>query len=344
VLAQSFSKLRRGEKAMGWINKLDDLDPLRVPLAKTAIVAYTNTNQIKKAATLLKSIVSKNLAKKSDINELSNFHMQLARLLYQVGQLEASKSYYELIPDESNQFIQAQAELLWVNLRLGNLSKLMGTLKSLEHNVFKDQFIPEAYLVGSIARLKMCEFKDVKTTMDNFISEYSQWLDKINKNIDSKKPSLVMDDFYLNLVKTAQATLNQEKEKLQELKIKSVEGALPAIGEQPHWKKSLTGLNEEYRNSEAMMSFELKRPWINRKLILKETIRKMRFVKVEYISLMRRIQRRLAKSKNIDSVSTFKSAPVKNNELKFSFDGVYFADELFNLTADVKSLCLKGDI
>ena len=82
--------------------------------------------------------------------------------------------------------------------------------------------------------------------------------------------------------------------------------------------------------------------WSNRKKLLEQSIRNMRFVKIEYLSTMRRLKSKLALLNNKDSISTQLAARSKTDQIKFPYDGVVFGDELFNYSSDIKNLCLKG--
>lgn len=82
--------------------------------------------------------------------------------------------------------------------------------------------------------------------------------------------------------------------------------------------------------------------WQNRKLILDSTIRKMRFVKVETLGLMQQFKSMDNSSQNTDQLKSYASATAKTGQMKFPFDGVVWGDELFSMSADVESACLKG--
>jgi ATP adenylyltransferase/5',5'''-P-1,P-4-tetraphosphate phosphorylase II len=58
-------------------------------------------------------------------------------------------------------------------------------------------------------------------------------------------------------------------------------------------------------------TYELRKRWENRKKILESSIRKMRFVKVEFISLMRRMADKIKNNKDADSITTYQAAPQK---------------------------------
>ena len=98
------------------------------------------------------------------------------------------------------------------------------------------------------------------------------------------------------------------------------------------------------KGGELLLGMEDRRKWKNRETLLNKTIQNMRFVKIEFLSQMRRFQKRISFGNKIqkDNVSVKASGLKKENTLKFPHDGVLFGDELFHLTSDVKDLCLRS--
>jgi hypothetical protein len=343
--AQAWNALRTGNAALSWMKKLAPKDPLRFYLAQTIVVDLAKQGRLADAAGLLKEVHEPKANETEQTEEIVDYYMLLARLLYQAGALEASTHYYSLIPDESKKYLQAKIENLWIELRNGDMAKIKGDLASLELSLFKDKFLPEIYLVSSIANLKLCQFTNVKNAFDQFISNNKEWSKKIDKNIAAENPAEIdATDFYLSTVTKALNNLSAEKIKLSELAKKSVEATVPAVGEQAHWKKALVQNNRTHTMGMKTKTYELRKRWGNRKKVLEASIRKMRFVKIEFISLMRKINKQLAKAgtKHSDSVTSYSAATKKRNEVEFPFDGVLFSDEVFSMRAEVKSLCLSG--
>ena len=79
----------------------------------------------------------------------------------------------------------------------------------------------------------------------------------------------------------------------------------------------------------------------NREKIISKAIRDMRFVKIEFLSTMRRY-RELAMSKNQDEVKLISSGINKDAEVVFPYDGNLFPDEVFHISSEVKSLCQRS--
>lgn len=337
---QAWVSLRTGENCLQWIGKLAATDPLRYYLAQSVVVAYAKKGKLGDAAKILKEVYEPKLEQSNNIEKISSYYLLLARLLYQAGAMDAASEYYKLIPEESSQFLQARVENTWIALRKNNMPALKGELASLKLDMFQEHFMPEVYLVNSIANLKLCQFADVKDSFDRFIDDNTKWAKKIESNIQKENPAVIAkNDFYLQIIKNANSSLQKELATLESLAKESIEATVPAIGVQKHWKMAKQNIAFGLTLAQKKRTNELRRRWSNRKQILDSAIRKMRFVKVEFISMMRRFAHKM--NPNSDKIRTIKAASKKKN-LEFPFDGIIWGDELFKMTAEVKSLCLSG--
>ena len=313
--------------------------PLAMTLATTATLGFARSGEIGEAGKLLKRRVEPELEKIYDVKELPKYYITLARLLYQAGALEASDAFYAKIPRGSEQFLAARAERTWVLLRLARVGELRGELESLSHQVFKTHFLPEVALVRSISNLKLCRYADVAEDFSQFISGHEKWIAQIKEGLAAPEAATVEDPKILEMTQ-ALALKNSESQMLKTLTQESIQAALPAVGEQPHWVAAqaqvLTALEEEKRKLNA----EKLRFWKNREIVLAEVIRKMKFVKVEAMSQIRMMAQddKIAADATTDTVSKIQSARQKG-EQSYPFDGVYWPDELFQLYARAQTRC-----
>lgn len=117
---------------------------------------------------------------------------------------------------------------------------------------------------------------------------------------------------------------------------------MPAVGVQAHWQLAANNIIRTMALNEKNTNYELRKRWNNRSKILEESIKKMRFVKVEFLSMMNRYQELAKKQKGSDKLTTFSAATAKSNQMEYPNDGVVWGDDLFKMTAEVKSLCLAG--
>src|SRR5205814_766022 len=83
--------------------------------------------------------------------------------------------------------------------------------------------------------------------------------------------------------------LNAEKGRLDQLGKESIAAALPAVGIQKHWKEAQDDLQVLIEIAKKNQDQEFRRQWKNQKIILSEAIRKMRFIKVEFMTEIRQL-------------------------------------------------------
>ena len=182
----------------------------------------------------------------------------------------------------------------------------------------------------------MCQFRGVKENFDEFISLYKIHGKEIDREIKSKTPKVLDDrDFFY---KKQIAALKSLKNEAKLLKANAnLEGS-----DTKYWNEKAEKILSHEGLALSQLHKETRRRWKNRKIILNKTIEHMRFVKIEMLSSMRNLNNQLAINLKKDQVSTYQAATAKSGQLEFPHDGILFGDELFNITATAKSLCLKG--
>jgi hypothetical protein len=304
---------------------------LRELLAKSAILDFSRKGQLGDAAKIVKEVLEPVLSKTDDLEKISEYYLLLARLLYQAKAYEASERYYSLIPDESMRFLQARVELLWISMRTDDHSVILGELKSLELSIFNEKFLPEVFLVSSMANLQLCQFSKVQDSFNQFIKNNKEFAKELSENLGSESPKqLDQKNGYINRLANSL--------KYQKNEIKAITST---ILEKEESDAYISKLQKDESEIILLKNKEIKQEWKNRQRILEATLRRMRFVKIEFLSKMRRLNGTLANSSE-DSVSTLTSAIDKTDKLEFPHDGVIFGDELFHYTSRIKNLCLQG--
>lgn len=317
----ALSYLKKGEESLKYIKYLPKTSPIRIELAKSAVIHFARVGELAKAASVLKSVFKPYMQKSEKVDELVDYYLVLARLLYQANAYDASEHYYSLIPESSKRFLQARIESLWISYIKNDFSKLKGQVVSLEDELIQDKFMPELYLMSSSAKVKLCQFDSAKKTLDQFVRVYKDWAHKIKLHLNSNDPELIEKTYTYKMYSEGQAKLKAELSKISELK-NQVE-------------------KDKIDFAKTKILAEKKRQWHNRGVILSNIIRKMRFVKVEYISLMNRFRDRAMTMKK-DEVHTFQASARGANELVFPYDGDLWGDDYFNINAAIESSCLQG--
>jgi tetratricopeptide (TPR) repeat protein len=341
-LANAWTALRNGPKAEVIVKKLPEGHPLKIYLANSAVIYLSKLGKLAEAGRILKVHVEPEIQRIGDPKLLAKHYLNLARLLYQAGAMDAAESFYQRIPNSLPEYLSAQTELTWVHLRKGDVGQLRGSLRTLSSSAFEDRFLPDVYLVRSISNLKLCQYDKVAEDFNAFIKNNQLWAKRITSSLTAETEAPKSTDFYLTLAEKAAKLREEEANKLAELAKKSIKAALPAVGEQAHWKNAANKMIRFSEEAKKTIALEKRKIWKNREYVLSETIRKMRFVKVEAMSQMRMASLAQGNDKPVgDQVSTMMSAPIKEEQMVFKFDGVFWPDELFNLYSVAKNFCLS---
>ncbi|MGB0453840.1 MAG: hypothetical protein ACPGJV_09010 [Bacteriovoracaceae bacterium] len=344
---KAFATINSGVKAQLMLTKLPDQSALKPIIAQRALFQYAREKDLATAGKVLKRYIEPYIKAQNDPKALAQHYLTVARLLYQAGALDASVEFYDKIPNGAPQYLQAKSEVLWPLLRLGNMARLRGELKSVGNDLYEDKFLPDVYLVQSISNLKLCRYEDVQRNFLSFISTNKKWAKRISAKLKEENPNTDNKDWTTTLLSRKISYLKSEKARLKELENKSIKAALPAVGIQPHWQRALKGITFALDREVKRLSFENRRYWKNQKALLVSTIRKMRFVKVEAMTQIRKYAAMAkthsqARKKTVrDSVKLAQAANLKDKMI-FPFDGVVWPDELFNLYSTAETECLKG--
>lgn len=324
---QAYLALRSGENALSWIGKLDIYDPLRMPLAQTAMLSFAKQGKLGASGKLVKEVMEPILDRSIEEEEIAQYFITLGRLLYQANAMEEAKKYYDLIPESSRYFLKARSESLWIHIRERDFARTKGELATLEHKIFRDQFYPEAYVVSGMANVLLCQFVEARHSINNFVESNKFWVKEIVNNLKSSEPQVIdQNQFITNFDRLIQS-IDREKGLIENRQFPKIYlGRLSKLSELAinHRRDAIHG------------------QWKNRQKVLETALYKMNFVKIELISRMRQ----MALNQNIenaDVVSHYQAATAKGNQLKFPNDGVVWSDDLFNMTADVTNKCIKGN-
>jgi tetratricopeptide (TPR) repeat protein len=347
---RGYAALRTGAAAEPLLATLSPENALKLPLSQTVTLAFARTGDLSGAARIVKDHLEPALQAKNDPKLVAENYIQIARLLYQAGSLDGAEQYYQKVLTGVPSYMSSREELMWVWLRKGDTSRLRGELESLKSPIFADRFSPELYLVRAISNLKLCFYDDVAKDFQGFVVSNSKWVKEISDAEKAQNPPPPERDFYTLLLERSYNNLSTENSALDKLGEESISAALPAVGWQRHWKQARDNVASLLADVKRQRSDEYRRQWRNRQQILAEAIRKMRFVKVEYLSQLHTMA-----EAGRDQISTTSAAPIESpaevkeekkkvaqdGDMTFPFDGTYWPDEVFKLRSIVHGQCLK---
>lgn len=354
----AYSALRSGDRAVAIVPMLPATHSMKIALAQTAALSLAQKQDLGAAGKMMKTQLEPAIDAGKDPLALSSYYLQLARLLYQAGMLDASESYYSKIPKGTAEYLKAREEITWIYLRKGDVQKLRGELVALSMPVFKEKFAPEVPLVRAISNLKLCYYDAVSKDFQDFLAVNQKWAMKIDQALKAGEISTSdtpdTEDAFTQTASRAVARREGELSRIAQYSEDSIRVALPAVGPQSHWLKLKEEMMMDVAWAKKTLSAEYRRQWKNQRFLLTEAIRKMRFVKVEFMSqvadLKQSRENQMAQGSNDTlrtssasaiSAPTQNSVQVKTDEIAFRFDGLYWPDELFKLRSDAREQCMR---
>ncbi len=336
LLRQTGAHAKDGETLL---LRMPKTHPYYSALARTLALHFARQGDLGAAGSILKKIEPITLGSK-DPEQIASYYLQIARLLYQSGNLSAASVFYRKVPKGSRDFLTAREELAWVLLQSGEFGSLRGELQTFRMDVWKDKFLPEVHLVSAIGNLKLCFYGEVRKDFDLFLSKNKTWAGRVEAELakaDPSRPERI--DFYIERAEQALTQRQAEQVKLRDLARESKTAALPAVGVQPHWLAAEKAIQFTMERTRKRQMEEYRRVWRSRRFVLQEAIRKMQFVKVELMSQMSRLAANTGGTKKLrGNVKT--NLVASKNSMTFPFDGVAWPDEFFNLQSVTEGECL----
>ncbi|MBC7371739.1 MAG: hypothetical protein H7326_09245 [Bdellovibrionaceae bacterium] len=104
-----------------------------------------------------------------------------ARLLFQNGYFDPSVKYYEKVSKNSEYWTEAQEEIGWAYLRKGEPNNAKAISQSLTNPVLKFQTSPEAFFIQALSQLKICDYKGVTETLQQFPKRFKERTEVLEK-------------------------------------------------------------------------------------------------------------------------------------------------------------------
>jgi len=336
---KAWSNLRNLERAESILDTLEPANKLSFWLAETAVYSHVKKNDLRGAAHVIKANMEPAVDASKNLEYLARQDLEIARILYQNGQLELARQFYLKIPKSLPSYIPAREELAWIYLRTGDQMNLRGELKTLSSAAFTNRFQPEVQLLRGISDLKMCLFNRVQVDLIDYRKSNQAWAQAIDKALKlDPTPSPQEPDDFTQLGGRTVALLQNEHTLLAKLK---------STSHQPQvWNEYLAANQANLSEAQSRLSAENRRQWTNQAAILNESIRKMRFLQVEYESELHQFQ---ARGKNVQNLvaSNESGARVVSDAQKtmnFPVDTELWSDELFQLRSALESQCMKKGV
>lgn len=318
------------DSALAWsgINKMDlSFSPDKLPgsslfkpfFVRNHAFELSQAGKTQRAQEYLKSEIAKS-------EYPDSLWLDLGRIEYAAGNYKAASQDFEKISADSLDYVRAHEEMAWSLLRDHDTQRLRGQLVTLASPAFRNRATPEINLLFAISNISLCNYDSVRQDFSNFISAAGERAKQIDHALSLKVLPIPTNlDFF---------------SKLAELRVQMRERDLKYPG--------LTG-NErvalEKKLSEAKMSRNevFGRYWRNERAIAEANVKRMRFVKLAWMSIHRSLNAKKEQMHN-DSISSVSAHPIRveKNQQFFPYDGVVWSDEIFRLRSSFADRCHGG--
>jgi hypothetical protein len=140
-----------------------------------ALVAGTQGQPLRGISLLLSIAKKKNGAVSQDLIDLN-----LARLYFQLGQLDKALDFYEKVPKRSEFWLEATEEKSHAYGRRRDYDKVIATLETVMAPVFDGAIGPEPFFVESLTYFKICDYVDLFKTDELFKTRFKSRYHELN--------------------------------------------------------------------------------------------------------------------------------------------------------------------
>ena len=319
---KAFAAMRQPSYTQEALSHISVHHPVREQLINSAVY---NLAFAKKPQDAIKLIETEQV---NDIgaDAAERLQLTLGRLYFQDARLDKAEEAYLKIPLSSPRISTAREELLWVWLRKGDDSRLRGTLATLIAKDLPGRFMPDLFVVRAISNLKLCYLDEARRDILQFAEVSKKWAPMIDAAVTTK-PYMRPDDgldWYGSYLESAR------EERLEEQK---------AVLGTAYEKGNIAILAQ----IDAQLQREYARIWHNQDSVLRESIRKMRFVKIELMSQIEngvrpRLESDVAQKKKIEAAEKVSSE--SKDRWSFPYDGVRWSDEQYLARSTAYNVCL----
>ncbi len=188
-----FEKLRRKIQVVIWVITLG----ISQTLTQSAVASMSSDlktaadlvekSQDAQGEKLLNQIIAK--ANGEDKNQAI---LIFGRMKFQEKKFNEAIVVYKQIPSTSKFWVEALEERAWAALHIGDFERALSLYNTLSSQALSENVGPEAFLIGAIADLRICNYKGIFDDLKLFKERFRPRIQNLNKNIasNSSKQSL----------------------------------------------------------------------------------------------------------------------------------------------------------
>ena len=318
-----------------------------------------------KAAKLLK-----HLQGVQENNPVSQNLMNLtaARMLYQNGYLTEAVRYYEKIEKGSDYWFEAQEEMAWSYLRLGQPQNTLAHSITLMTTDFESDVGPETFYLTSLGNLKVCDYVAVSNNLKDFRSRFqakAKSLINIKNGEDTgsmktlmaalaegrtqmtrlgsvgkKLPRYSTRDEALYFMVQREKRLKAEAQKASELYSQSLSEGTSLVGFQAKMEKFKKFVSQRAQQSHASAINRIQTLADDEIQEIHDVLKKMQIVEAELIQQLALSERVIEETQTAQrTVKKGTTGSQAGDSLSFPFQGEVWFDELANYRIDIAKGC-----
>ncbi|MCB0377061.1 MAG: hypothetical protein KDD33_01085 [Bdellovibrionales bacterium] len=321
-----------------------------------------------KAAKLLK-----HLQTVTENNPVSQNLMNLtaARLLYQNGFLNDAIKYYGKVEKKSDYWFEAQEEIGWSYIRLGQPQNTLAISQTLLAKDFTADVGPETFYLTSLAQLKTCDYTELSKLLKEFRNRFqskaqrmllmqktpesqaTRKLFSLLKESRTQMPALgaygsevprysTRDESLFYLVQR-EKKLAHEADVARKLYSSSLSGGTAQVGFQAKMEKFKKAIESRARVSYTAALGRMQELAKQEVQEIGDILKKMQIVEAELIQQLAMAERVIedtqGKTASVKKGSTGSQA---KDTVQFPFEGEVWFDELSNYRVDIAKGCQSG--
>ena len=327
------------------------------------VIALILKGQDVKGAKLLKHLQD------SDNNPISDnlMHLTAARMLYQNGYLKEAIRYYGKIEKGSDYWFEAQEELGWAHLRMGQPQNTLAISQSLLPGVFEPDIGPEVLYLTALSNLKVCDYTEVSKNLTEFKKRFRKKasilieLKETPENDATERlitrlgrgrttmaslggagvrlPRYSTRDEYLHYLVKRKLKLDKEAAVASKLYSQSISEGTALVGFQAKMEKFKKNVAKRARASYSAVLDRLKTLADEEVREIHDVLKKMQIVEAELITQLAMAERVIKDSSQKAKVKAGTTGSKDRYTLKFPFEGELWFDEISNYKVDLAKGC-----
>jgi hypothetical protein len=259
--------------------------------------------------------------------------LAVARLRYEKKDFDGALKAYDMVqlPSLDPGRATLYLEEAWTRYNLGQLRATIGLLTTLDAPSFRDEFLPDKYILRALVYRDLCQYLPAKRAAKELTRRFSDSLEAIRERDD------LTQDFRLRRAANSHGSTKRAAKFLESLNLEGEQLGRHAGGFGDRLFKHLTRIYDlSHAEAERLYQQRLRdavRDEADKLLRADEQVRLM-----EYevgLKLYERVKR------GAKLVQPEKQAPLTSAQIAFKFTGEYWNDELRSYRVSIPSRCIE---